>query len=209
MKTETQIDGKLTLIKGTQGGFDYALIDTREGFALGIKPLVQIESSASSFAFRVRAIPYITEEDNTIQATFGDADVVVQKMLAAYSGLSFSKIDAERASTVGTISVQIGRHQPDKLLNWITTTDVAGKVLSSVAEAAGITDVPYQPEVLAFLNRIYLEKTKEIVGQVAEAQKADVSTDVVVDFPGAKPLDMDDLNAEAEDLGQAEDPEFS
>ncbi len=207
MKTETQIDGKLTLIKGTEGGFDYALINTREGFALGIKPLAEIQSASAAFSFRVRAIPYITEEDNTIQATFGDADVVVQKMLAAYQGLSFSKINAERASTVGTISVQIGRYQPDKLLNWITSTDVAGKVLSSVAEAAGITDVPYQPEVLAFLNRVYLEKTKEIVGEIAEVQKADAPTDVVVDFPGAKAatptLDMDDLTS------QEEDPEFS
>lgn len=203
--TETHLDGNLILIRGTEGNFDYALIDKRDGFALGIKPLIQISEDTTSFAFRVRAVPFIEETDNVTAPVFGDDDAIVQKMVATYSGLSFSKIDPSRASTMGTLGVQIGKYQAEKLLAWVKAEDIANKILNAVSEAAGIEEVKNKEEVLSFLNRVYIGEPSKILTK-SEAIP-ETATPTVIKFPGPE-LDLADLEAEAENLkGGGEDPD--
>ena len=131
---------KRLMITGTEGQPDYLVVARRNGYVLGIKPLLQCSMDQSVFGFRLRLQKAATGQD------IANKQLDAEGMTKVFTQIPWHKRSSKRFSTVITSTLSWGVEFTPKILEVITQElggmlDEVGKCFEDGEEWIDPTDM--------------------------------------------------------------------
>lgn len=165
---------KYTMLKGTDGGYDYLLVAVRGGIGLGLKPNMIASGSKPGTTYVGARIRSANLKPSDMPQSTGNVIPLGQKQTldTAWPKITWEKVDSVRASTpIGVFVNGTVEKNPVILYEELTKKDLPRNMAKYVASLAGADNmVISEDDLTKWIESKYAPAVEKLM-KVAEAEK--------------------------------------